>query len=458
MKYSLFTLFSSLCLFYSLSYHIIAHTEEETSSVENDAISEDSDIVTITEFQTPNQELRSLVHDLQQLKADLDSQQKPFIFAENPQKKFTGLGYAASKIYYSPEPIAIGMAAEWNLFSQQSDNDNNGSRNPSRSDTLRVAPVLGAQLSDKIYFNSKFSFDSGGAETDGTTSPQKGQVVVDFAYLDLMLLENYLLGLRVGKQLIPFGLINISNEPMDYYTVERSELETNVIPSTWSENGLALWGNFDHFHYQAGLFSSPDSEGFRTGQFIKGGIQGGQNAKSEDIMGVLRLDFISDLATLGGSFLYGNTAQKRSGLSFVPLTMWEIHGSFQWRGWEMAGIYTEGELTEVDSLNALQPTESFSSQAKGFRANLAYDFVTLLNHPIEWLNSLLLFIEHTDYDMNAQVGLGKSRDLSLHKTVTAVGLNYSPLKNVRFKSEYQFRKNQLENEHNIFALGAAVIF
>lgn len=59
-------------------------------------------------------------------------------------------------------------------------------------------------------------------------------------YLDFLLDSNY--NIRAGNQLVPMGLINQRHEPTLFPTVQRSETETLIIPSTWHETGIIAYG------------------------------------------------------------------------------------------------------------------------------------------------------------------------------------------------------------------------
>ncbi|MGR5499061.1 hypothetical protein, partial [Vibrio diabolicus] len=48
-----------------------------------------------------------------------------------------------------------------------------------------------------------------------------------------------------GLFLIPAGFINRNHEPTNYYGVHRNFVETLIIPSTWREAGLSLYGDTD---------------------------------------------------------------------------------------------------------------------------------------------------------------------------------------------------------------------
>ncbi|MFX8203624.1 hypothetical protein ABTL17_20170, partial [Acinetobacter baumannii] len=75
------------------------------------------------------------------------------------------------------------------------------------------------------------------------SSSDKGEVEVEQLYIEHRLNDTY--GLRAGLFLMPVGLLNTNHEPTAYYGVERNFVETAIIPSTWREGGVQLFGEHD---------------------------------------------------------------------------------------------------------------------------------------------------------------------------------------------------------------------
>jgi hypothetical protein len=76
-----------------------------------------------------------------------------------------------------------------------------------------------------------------------TSADDKGEAEVEQLYVERQFTDR--LGGRAGLMLIPLGLLNGSHEPTAYYGVFRNAVETAVIPTTWREGGVALFGNTD---------------------------------------------------------------------------------------------------------------------------------------------------------------------------------------------------------------------
>lgn len=56
--------------------------------------------------------------------------------------------------------------------------------------------------------------------------------------------------IRMGHIIVPVGLNNAHHEPLQYFTVYRPEGENTILPSTWHDTGLSLWGRYGDFRYE----------------------------------------------------------------------------------------------------------------------------------------------------------------------------------------------------------------
>ena len=63
---------------------------------------------------------------------------------------------------------------------------------------------------------------------------------VEFAYVDYLWRPE--LGLRAGLLLVPMGFLNELHEPTVFLGARRPGVETAIIPTTWRENGLGVFG------------------------------------------------------------------------------------------------------------------------------------------------------------------------------------------------------------------------
>jgi len=107
------------------------------------------------------------------------------------------------------------------------------------ADLVRLVLYTGYKFNDRILFNSEIEYEHA---TTGEGDEEKGEVSVEFAYLDFLFGER--MGVRSGLVLVPVGFLNELHEPPIYLGARRPEVEKNILPSTWRANGAGIHGEF----------------------------------------------------------------------------------------------------------------------------------------------------------------------------------------------------------------------
>src|SRR6185436_3260802 len=115
---------------------------------------------------------------------------------------------------------------------------------------------------------------------------------------------------------VPFSLMYDREAPVDYLTAVNSEMETQILPENWTENGIMFSGSIDKkekWNYQLGIVNGLDGSAFNSANWIKRGNQKRFeliNAENFAVCG--RMDFRpkSDLQ-FGISLYAGNTTDNR---------------------------------------------------------------------------------------------------------------------------------------------------
>src|SRR5262249_6689784 len=105
-----------------------------------------------------------------------------------------------------------------------------------QADLKRFVLFFGHRFSDRISFNSEVE-----VEHAVSSANDKGEVEIEQAYLNYAFQPS--INLKAGLFLMPFGFLNRNHEPPIFYGVERNEFETRIIPSTWREGGVGIWGD-----------------------------------------------------------------------------------------------------------------------------------------------------------------------------------------------------------------------
>ena len=99
------------------------------------------------------------------------------------------------------------------------------------------------------------------------------------------------LNIRMGHIVVPVGGLNNAHEPLNYFTVYRPEGEYTILPSTWHDTGISIWGRTTHWRYEFQVIAGLDAYMFNTENFIKNGAGSPFEFKTANQLGlVARID------------------------------------------------------------------------------------------------------------------------------------------------------------------------
>ena len=76
------------------------------------------------------------------------------------------------------------------------------------------------------------------------------------------------LNVRMGHLVVPVGGLNKAHEPLNFFTVYRPEGEYTILPSTWHDTGISIWGQAGDWRYEAMLVAGLDAFMFNRDNFI----------------------------------------------------------------------------------------------------------------------------------------------------------------------------------------------
>jgi hypothetical protein len=268
-------------------------------------------------------------------------------------------------------------------------------------------------------------------------------VSVEFAYLDFLWRPQ--LNLRAGLLLMPVGFLNELHEPTVFLGADRPEVETRILPTTWSETGFGLFGNAGPFTYRSYVVNGLDARGF-TDDGLRGGRQGGKEANAEDLAWVGRLDYTGVPGLLvGGSVYAGNAGQgieTPGGRKLsVGTRIFEGHLEWKWRGLELRALGAQADLDDVAGLNSaldLEGDESVGERLRGYYLQLGYDVLAGRGGA----RALIPFARWESLNTQDAVPAGFLVNPDTDIDILTLGLVYKPIEQIVLKIDYQNVDNQ----------------
>jgi hypothetical protein len=336
----------------------------------------------------------------------------------------------------------------------------------SQADLRRFVLGFGYAFSDQLHFTSEVEWEHAIVSAD-----DQGEVEIEQAYLDYQL--NRHLNVKGGLFLMPFGFLNQRHEPPVFYGVERNEVETRIIPTTWREGGVGLtWATDNGISYEAGITTGFDVTKFdNAGAPLRGVHQELQLARAHDLSyyGAVNYRGVPGL-TVGGAFFTGdatqgnaafradNTQPDFSGLG-GRVTLWDAHARWQPGRLDLQALYARGHIGDAAQIDErlLAFNQANPGDERVFVPSEFYGWYVQAAYRI-WDRdqmSLVPFVRYEYYNTQSSMPAGFTADPANASHVFTTGLNFYPHPQVVIKADYQ---RYTDKNNNRFDLGLGYMF
>ncbi len=279
------------------------------------------------------------------------------------------------------------------------------------------------------------------------------------------------LNVRAGHIIVPVGLTNAHHEPLNFFTVYRPEGEATILPCTWHETGISVWGRAGDWRYEAQLLAGLDAFQFGRDNWIQGGAASPFEFKvANTYAGAARIDNYSVKGLrLGLSGYYGhsmhNTAPNDLHTKLYDSAKGAVAiGAFDFTYDDynliVRGNATYGHLSDASTIsdakrnltsnNAPYQKTDVGSNAFSLGVEAGYDIFAHIAKLHEDDQKFYLFGRY-DYYNSYAAGVKKSQYGYTLKNRVAVGINYYPLPQIVIKGEYSHRglKSFYNNEPSV---------
>jgi uncharacterized coiled-coil protein SlyX len=332
-----------------------------------------------------------------------------------------------------------------------------------QADLKRFVLFFGHRFNDKLDFNSELEVEHAIASSD-----DEGEVDIEQAYLNYAFKPA--LNLKAGLFLMPFGFLNRNHEPPVFYGVERNEVETRIIPSTWREGGIGLWGNTDFgLSYDFGVTTGFDVARFdKPGKPLAGSHQELQLAKAADlsIYGSLEYRptpglligaaaFTGDAIHNNADFKADNTLPDFAGID-TRATLWDVHARWQAHGFDLQALYARGTLSHAAEFDrVLLAYNAANGSDLPLAPSAFYGWLVQGAYSFSLGGDVTLdpFIRYEKFDTQAKLPLGLAPDPANRDRVLTTGFSFHPIDPVVLKVDYQKYFENKANDRINFGLG-----
>ena len=320
------------------------------------------------------------------------------------------------------------------------------------ADLKRFIVYFGHKFSDRVKLVSELEVEHAKADKEG------GEVAMEQAYIQYGLSDT--MNTRMGLMLMPIGIVNETHEPPTFYGVERNEVETRIIPTTWREIGVALQGEAGQgLEYNFGISTTPDASRYKDASkgFRDLRTSGRQVAVNDlGLFGALNYRGVPGLL-VGASIFSGDTAQEGNGGTPKPalmgadakLTLWDVHAKYTLGALDLQALYAKGKLGDTAQINSAAGLTAGSKKAApesfyGWYGQVAYRV---------WQDGdkdVTPFVRYERYNTQESVAAGYTTDPLNDEKVTTVGVNFRLHPQVVVKADVQnFSADPLKDRFNL---------
>lgn len=354
-----------------------------------------------------------------------------------------------------------------------------------RFDLPHVVLFIGYDFGKGWSMGSEIEFEHGGTESAMEVENEEGgeyeyeverggEVALEQFWLQKSFCPQ--LNLRMGHIIVPVGQTNNHHMPTEFFGVYRPEGENTIMPCTWHETGISLWGQTklwneeSSLRYEVLFVSGLDSERFNSQNWVQGGSASPYEFKiANTYAGAARVDFMPTQGVrLSLSGYRGNSFRntlretdngKNNGVKGT-VTIGAFDFAIDRAGFIVRGYADYGHLTDAAHISSFNrqmpqaspsPREYVGSDAYALGVEAGYDFFSLSSKLRERQQKLYLFGRYDSYDSMYKTEGNTTPYKWCGRQRVAVGLNYSPLKDIVIKGEYAIGllSGKLNNEPSV---------
>ncbi len=318
----------------------------------------------------------------------------------------------------------------------------------------RIILFLGHKFNNKISFFSELEVED--AKVAGGESG--GEIALEQAFLKFNLTKNTYL--TTGLFIPRIGIINENHLPTTFNGNDRPFVERYIIPATWREIGIGLFGNsskINGLNYSLALVNGLNSANFESGRGIRDGRYEGRdaNASALAITGSL-LYYINHFRIQVSGYYAGSagisdkdadTLKMSNGAFGTPVALYEANFQYNNKGLSVKGLFTIIQIADAEKINNAYGNNTPQSVI-GYYGEIGYNIFQLLKKSE---NNLTIFARYENLDMNNKLPQNGIVDKTLNQTYIVGGLTYQPIKGVIVKTDYIIKQM---GEQNIYGATA----
>lgn len=336
-----------------------------------------------------------------------------------------------------------------------------------RADLPHVVFYVGYDFGNGWSMSSEIEFEHGGTESAMEIEEEEGgEYESEVERGGEVALEQFWIqkswsraaNLRMGHIIVPVGGTNQHHMPTEFFTVYRPEGENTIMPCTWHETGVSLWGRLGDWRYEVQALAGLDADRFGRKGWIHDGAGSPYEFKiANNYAAAFRVDNyslpglrVAVSGYVGNAFKNTLSATEAERYKDVKGTVLigAIDFTYDACNWIVRGNFDYGHLTDSELItrynktmrkDSPSPKQDVASDAIAYGIEAGYDIFA----PMEAMHGkgqrLYLFGRYEGYDSMFRTAENVMDYAWCGCQRVAAGVNYFPLSDIVIKAEYSHR-------------------
>ncbi|MFN0030892.1 MAG: hypothetical protein ACKVOR_01890 [Flavobacteriales bacterium] len=320
------------------------------------------------------------------------------------------------------------------------------------ADLRRNVLFFGHKFNDKVSFFSEMELEHAKVELGDDGEGAAGELSMEQLFVKFNLNKtNYI---TAGLFIPRIGIINENHLPTTYSSNDRPFVEQLIIPSTWRELGISLYGTsrrVSGLNYSVALMNGLSSSGFTSGTGLREGRGGGSRSSASNLAATGALLFytgnwrLQTSAYIGGSAGLSKREADSLQLSYgafgTPVALMELNMQRLTPVWSIKALAAAVHVADAFEINRAYGSNTAETMV-GAYVEIGFNLMKLCNREQE--KNFLLYARYEWMDMDLVlaekngVTNGIANDI-LNKQYVVAGLLYQPVRGVGVKADYVYR-------------------
>ncbi len=308
---------------------------------------------------------------------------------------------------------------------------------------------IGHRFNERISFFSEMELENARVEGDQAG----GELSMEQLFIKFDLTRDIYL---TGGLFIPrLGIINENHLPTTFNGNDRPYVEQFIIPSTWREIGVGLYGRsrrLQGLNWSISAQNGLDAGAFQQGSGIREGRGEGSRASAANLgLSGSLLYYVGDFR-LQASGYYGGAAgltqreadslQLDYGLFGTPVRLLEANAQYQGEKFRIKALAAQVDMQDAERINRAYANNTPMGMF-GAYAEVGCDLWSWIKPAQK--RDLIAFVRCETLDMNARIPENGIDDPTLRRTYVIAGLTYAPTGGINVKADYVLRSTGAPN-------------